>query len=112
MEKKNEIMELSFEFALVIIKYAELIEEHRQYVIPIQLLKSGKAVGFTSREAHNAHSRNDIIAKCVIAAKEADETEYWLMLCQKSKNYPSPPDFDAKDSFNQKAAFQNHFIIY
>jgi four helix bundle protein len=23
-----------------------------------------------------------------IAAKEADETEYWLMLCEKSKDYP------------------------
>jgi four helix bundle protein len=23
-----------------------------------------------------------------IAAKEADETEYWLLLCKHSKNYP------------------------
>jgi hypothetical protein len=22
--------------------------------------------------------------------KEADETEYWLLLCDKSKNYPNP----------------------
>ena len=24
-----------------------------------------------------------------IAAKEADETEYWLLLCKMSKNYPT-----------------------
>ena len=23
-----------------------------------------------------------------IAAKEVDETEYWLMICKESKNYP------------------------
>jgi hypothetical protein len=23
-----------------------------------------------------------------VAAKEADETKYWLKLCEKSKNYP------------------------
>ncbi|MCX6199570.1 MAG: four helix bundle protein, partial [Bacteroidetes bacterium] len=26
------------------------------------------------------------------AAKEADETEYWLLLCKKSKNYPDPDE--------------------
>jgi four helix bundle protein len=27
-----------------------------------------------------------------IAAKEADETEYWLLLCKESKNYPDCED--------------------
>jgi len=27
-----------------------------------------------------------------IAAKEADETEYWLMLCKGNSNYPKPDD--------------------
>jgi len=30
----------------------------------------------------------DFIHKFKIAAKEADETEYWLLLCKDSKNYP------------------------
>ncbi len=34
MEKRNEILELSFEFALQIIDYCELLEEKRKYVIP------------------------------------------------------------------------------
>jgi len=33
MEKRNEIVELSFEFALQIIVYCELLEENRKYVI-------------------------------------------------------------------------------
>ncbi len=28
-----------------------------------------------------------------IAAKEADETQYWLLLCEKSKHYPNPSPF-------------------
>jgi len=40
------------------------------------------------REAQNAESKADFIHKMKIAAKEADETEYWLLLCKFSKNYP------------------------
>ena len=86
--KRNEVLELSFEFALQIIEYTEVLEAKRKYVIARQLLKSGTSVGANIREAQNAHSRRDFISKCVIAMKEADETEYWLLLCQKSKNYP------------------------
>jgi four helix bundle protein len=90
MEKRNEVLELSFEFALSVIEFCEILEEKRKYVIARQLLKSGTSIGANMREAQNAHSRKDFIAKCVIAMKEADETEYWLLLCEKSKNYPNP----------------------
>ena len=88
--KRNEVLELSFEFALQIIVYCELLEENRKYVIARQLLKSGTSIGANIREAQNAESNSDFIHKLKIAAKEADETEYWLLLCQKSSNYPSP----------------------
>ncbi|WP_154856732.1 four helix bundle protein [Cyclobacterium xiamenense] len=90
MEKRNEILELSFDFALKIIEYTEILEEKRKYVIARQLLKSGTSIGANIREAQNAHSRKDFVAKCIIAIKEADETEYWLLLCSRSKNYPDP----------------------
>jgi four helix bundle protein len=38
------------------------------------------------REAQNAEIKADFIHKLKIAAKEADEPEYWLMLCEMSKN--------------------------
>jgi len=89
-KSKNEILDLSFEFALKIIEYTELLEKKKKYLIAKELLKSGTSVGANIREAQNAHSRKDFIAKCVIAAKEAEETEYWLLLCQKSSSYPDP----------------------
>jgi len=92
MEKRNEILELSFEFALQVIDYCELLEEKRNYVIARQLLKSGTSIGANVREAQNAESNQDFIHKLKIAAKEADETEYWLLLCEKSTNYPPTAD--------------------
>ena len=92
MEKRNEILELSFEFALQIIVYCELLEEKRKYISARQLLKSGTSIGANVREAQNAESKLDFIHKLKIAAKEAEETEYWLLLCEKSTNYPSTGD--------------------
>jgi len=90
MEKRNEILELSFEFSIAIIEFCELLEDNRKYVIARQLLKSGTSIGANVREAQNPHSRADFISKLIIAAKEADETEYWLLLCEKSNRYPNP----------------------
>lgn len=86
--KPNIIVEKTLEFSLLVIEYAELLEEKRKYVIARQLLKSGTSIGANVREAQNAESKLDFIHKLKISAKEADETEYWLLLCQKSKSYP------------------------
>jgi len=51
MEKRNEILELSFEFAVDIIKFTELLEEQRKYVIARQLLRSGTSIGVNERVA-------------------------------------------------------------
>ena len=84
----NLIVKLTLEFALEIIEYSELLEEQKKYVIARQLVKSGTSIGANVREAQNAESKVDFIHKLKIAAKEADETEYWLLLCELSKNYP------------------------
>jgi four helix bundle protein len=96
MVKKNEILELSFDFALNIIAYTEKLEISRKYVIAKQLLKSGTSIGANIREAQNAESNPDFIHKLKIAAKEADETGYWLELCEKSEGYPSPANLQTK----------------
>lgn len=83
----NIILKLSYEFALAIIEYTEILDEHKKYVIARQVLKSGTSVGANIREAQNAESKSDFIHKIRISAKEADETEYWLELCRDSKNY-------------------------
>jgi len=87
-DKKNLIVDLTLNFSLKIIVYCEILENNRKYIIARQLLKSGTSIGANVREAQNAESKKDFIHKLKIAAKEADETEYWLTLCQLSKNYP------------------------
>ncbi len=87
-DKKNIIVEHTFTFALQIIEFCETLEAARKFVIARQLLKSGTSIGANIREAQNAESKADFIHKMKIAAKEADEIEYWLMLCKQSANYP------------------------
>lgn len=90
MERQNFVLEKSFEFALEIIEYAELLEEKKKFVISKQLLKSGTSIGANVNEAQSAESKADFIHKLKIADKEANETEYWLKLCMVSGTYPNP----------------------
>lgn len=92
MERKNEIVEISFEFALNIIAYSELLEENKKFVIARQILRSGTSIGANVRESQGAESKADFVHKLKIAHKEAEETEYWLLLCEKAPTYPSPSD--------------------
>ncbi len=88
--KQNVIVEISFQFALNIIEFSELLEENRKYIVARQVLRAGTSIGANIREAQNAESKLDFIHKLKISAKEADETDYWLLLCQKARNYPNP----------------------
>jgi len=86
--EKNPILKLSFDFSLMIIAYCEKLEEKKKYVLSRQLLRSGTSIGANSFEAQNAESKPDFIHKLKVAAKEADETQYWLLLCRQSDGYP------------------------
>lgn len=86
--KDNIIVKLSFEFALTIIEFTEELEKKRKYNLANQLFRSGTSIGANIMEAQNAESKADFIHKLKISAKEADETEYWLLLCKYSKSYP------------------------
>ncbi|MCH2193869.1 four helix bundle protein [Kordia sp.] len=86
---KNVVVEKSIEVALLIIEYCEKLEVSKKFVISGQLLKSGTSIGANIKEAQNAESRADFIHKMKIAAKELEETKYWLRLCEQSKNYPT-----------------------
>ncbi len=90
MEKRNEIVEISFEFALRVIEFSEKLEEKKKFVIAKQILKSGTSIGANIREAQSCESKADFVHKLKIAAKETEETEYWLLLCKRSNTYPDP----------------------
>lgn len=86
---KNPIVIKTFDFAVSIVSFAETLQEQQKFVIGNQLLRSGTSVGANVREAQNAESKADFIHKIKIALKEADETEYWLLLCNASDGYPN-----------------------
>ncbi|RZJ76494.1 MAG: four helix bundle protein [Flavobacterium sp.] len=92
MERKNIVVAKSIDFALDVISFCEQLESSRKYVVANQLLKSGTSIGANIHEAQNAESRADFIHKVKIAAKEVEETKYWLLLCEASPSYP----FDEK----------------
>jgi four helix bundle protein len=89
-DQENLIVDLTFKFSLMTIDYCEELENAKKYVLARQLLKSGTSIGANVREAQNAESKADFIHKFKIAAKEADEAEYWILLCRESKKYPNP----------------------
>ena len=86
--ENNPVLKHSVEFSLMVIEYCELLEASRKYVIARQLLRSATSIGANAMEAQNAESKPDFVHKLKIAAKEADETQYWLSLCNYSKTYP------------------------
>jgi four helix bundle protein len=93
MEKENVILKKSFDFALLIIEFSEKLEEAKKFIIAKQLLRSGTSIGANVREAQSSESKANFIHKMKIASKEAEETEYWLLLCKHSTNYPYDEKF-------------------
>ena len=90
--EQNLVLKLSFDFSLHIIRFCEKLEAEKKYVIARQLLKSGTSIGANAMEAQNAESKADFIHKFKLAAKEGEETEYWLLLCDYSATYPDCKD--------------------
>ena len=66
------------------------LNSRNECVMSKQILRSGTSVGANIREAKNAESKADFIHKFKISAKEADELQFWLELCQNSEFYPNP----------------------
>jgi len=78
----NSILrEKSFQFALRIIKLSKYLQkDHKEYILSKQILRSGTSIGALVREAQYAQSKADFLHKLMISLKEANETEYWLLL--------------------------------
>ncbi|HET7898730.1 MAG TPA: four helix bundle protein, partial [Flavisolibacter sp.] len=61
--EKNPVLKQSFELALSVLGYCDLLQEQKRYVIANQLMKSGTAIGANIMEAQNAESKADFIHK-------------------------------------------------
>ena len=85
MRTESIINQKSVTFALRIIKAFQFKKKKKgEYVMSKQLLRSGTAIGASIREAEFAESRKDFIHKLHISLKEANETNYWLILLHES----------------------------
>lgn len=90
--KENLIVKLTFEFALLVIDFIVQLQQQKQYNLANQLFRAGTSIGANVGEAQNAESKADFIHKMKLAAKEADEADYWLLLCKHSKHLPDSTD--------------------
>ena len=86
-QKQNVIVEKTINFSLEIIKYFEILNQEKKFVIAKQLLRSSTSIGANVVEAQNGESKADFLHKIKLAAKEAYETLYWLKLCEKSEGF-------------------------
>lgn len=91
MQVKNDnvIVVKSKAFALRIINLYQTLNQHHEFILSKQLLRSGTSIGANVKEAIRGQSRADFYAKMNIALKEASETEYWLELLHESGYIPN-----------------------
>ena len=81
MAKYNVLQEKSFAFAVRIVNlYKFLCEEHKEYVLSKQILRSGTSIGANIEEGIAGQSDKDFLSKFSISYKEARETIYWIKL--------------------------------
>ena len=108
MPRRNIIKEKSLGFAVRIVKLCwYLTEEKGERVMSKQLLRCGTSIGANVWEAEHAQSNADYISKNNIALKEANETEYWLMLLWKT-DYLSAQQYE---SINDDCQELNKMLI-
>ncbi len=81
----NIVMDKAYDFALRIIKLYKHLIKGKEFILSKQVLRSGTAIGALIKEAEHAQSKADFLNKMNIALKEANETEYWLMLLKDSE---------------------------
>lgn len=100
--KDNTIVNETFQFAIEVIYYCKELEGQKEFNISRQLFRSATSIGANVREAQNAESKVDFIHKMKLAAKETDETEYWLLLCNQISFYPTTEKlFDTSNSIHK-----------
>ena len=91
----NTIQEKSFRFAVRIVNLCRYIQnEHNEFILTKQLLKSGTSIGANVSEFQQAQSRSDFISKLNISLKEAYETNYWLRLLHET-NFLTSEEFQS-----------------
>lgn len=94
-KSKSPLKDKSYAFAIKIERLSQsLFADKKEYVLSKQVLRSGTAIGALIRESEFAASKADFINKLTVSLKEANETEYWLMLLNDT-------DYVSNETFEQ-----------
>ena len=79
--RESPLREKSYAFGVRIVRLSQfLVNEYKEHVLSKQILRSGTAIGALVREAEYGISKADFRNKMSIGLKEANETEYWLLI--------------------------------
>lgn len=85
--KEGALQRKSTAFGVRIINMKKHLQnEHREFEMSSQVVRSGTSISANIHEAFSAQSDSDFIAKLYISLKEASETRNWLELLYKT-NY-------------------------
>ena len=87
--REDKLGDLSMELSVDVLQLTKELRAKHENVISNQIGRSGTSIGANIREAQYAHGKADFIAKLQIALKEANETNYWLLLLMKSNQISS-----------------------
>ncbi len=91
----SPVKDKSYALAIRIVNLNKtLIEQHKEYVLSKEVLRSGTSIGAHVREAGQGESRADFIHEMSIALKDASKTQYWLELLRDT-GYLAQEDFDS-----------------
>lgn len=82
---ENKLLDLSFEFAVVIVNLVDSVTMPKSSYMSDQLARAGTSIGANIYEAQYAQSKRDFVSKLEIALKESNETSYWLKLMYETK---------------------------
>ena len=83
---KSELQNRTKEFHIAVIRLCELFPKNAVgFELTKQIMRSAGSVGANYRAACRAKSNADFIYKIEIVIEEADESMYWLEICEEAK---------------------------
>jgi four helix bundle protein len=99
---KSVLKDKSYSFAVRIVRLAQYLQtEKKEFVLSKQVLRSGTSIGAMLREAEFGQSKPDFINKLNIALKEANETEYWIVLLKDTGYLEEPAYRSIADEYTE-----------
>lgn len=111
MKQENVIVKKSFDLSVSVISISEKIKSRYEFVLGDQFLKSGTSIGANIRESQYAESKADFIHKLKIAAKEANEHNYWLELLVRTAKIEKKQYKEHKELLDSVTNILNKIIL-